>query len=124
MGHPMSPNKPSERTLGQLQREFPPCVAKLILHIYDSGYECTFSEAYVGDTDGRDGDYDGPHRKDGGHYKRLAVDLNVFKDGKWLSKGSEPIWDSLGRFWKASHVHARWTPTDPNHFGFIHNGVF
>lgn len=113
----------SERTLGQLQREFSLCLAKLILHIYDSGYQVSMAEGYVADTDRKDGDYDGPHRHDGGHYKRIAQDLNVFKDGVWLSKGTEPIWRQLGKFWEAIHPDARWDPTDPNHFGLKHKGV-
>jgi hypothetical protein len=118
------PTPPVVQELGTLQRQYPPCLAHLILHIYSQGYQCSMGESYVGDTDGKDGDHDGPHRKDGGHYKRIATDLNVFKDGMWLKTGNEPIWPVLGRFWESLHPNARWTASDPNHFGFFHKGVF
>lgn len=113
---------PDPPTLSELQRDFLPCLADLIRHIYESGYTATMGEGYVGDTDPKR--ERGPHRKDGGHYKRIACDLNVFHQGVWLKKGNEPIWSQLGRFWMARHPEARWTPNDPNHFGLRHGGVF
>jgi hypothetical protein len=111
--------------LSRLQKEFPLALAALIQHVYASGYQVAMGEAYVADTDSRDGDYDGPHRKDGGHYRRTACDLMVYdRNGVWLKTGAEPIWADLGRFWCSLHPQARWTPNDANHFGFIHNGVF
>jgi hypothetical protein len=115
----------SEVPLSKLQTEYPRCLAALLIHVYEQGYLPKMGEAYVGDTDGKDKDYDGPHRKDGGHYKRIATDVLVFsKDGTWLKSGNEPIWAALGKFWCSLHPQARWTPNDANHFGFIHDGVF
>lgn len=118
-------SKEQEVPLPKLQKEFPLALAKLIEYVYQQGYMLSMGEAYVADTDGKDGDYDGPHRKDGGHYRRLAIDLMCFdRNGVWLKTGSESIWPQLGRFWCALHPQARWTASDPNHFGFIYRGVF
>ncbi len=57
------------------------------------------SEGYVGDTDARDGDYDGPHLKGGLHYKRLAQDLNLFIDGKFIQDGNHPAWKEIAKYW-------------------------
>ena len=69
-------------------------VALLILFAYERGYELTFGDAYA--TSG--------HIKKSFHYKRLAIDLNLFKDGKYLTKTEdhEPLglfWESLGGTW-------------------------
>jgi hypothetical protein len=69
-------------------------VALLIIRAYQLGYEVTFGDAWA-----KTG-----HRDNSFHYKRLAIDLNLFKDGKWLktTKDHKPLgefWESIGGSW-------------------------
>jgi hypothetical protein len=65
-------------------------VAILIMFAFIKGYHVTLGDAARIDNKG--------HRDGSFHYKRLAIDLNLFKDGKYLTetKDHEP----LGKFWK------------------------
>jgi hypothetical protein len=110
-------------TLGQLQREYAICFARTIVWIYEQGWQVTIDEGFVGNTDARDGDHDGPHRRAGGHYKKLATDINLFVDGKLVSDGQHPAWRQIARFWESLHPSARSIPGDRNHLAFIHAGV-
>ena len=84
-------------TLRQRQSEFARKVALLIQFAYEQGFEITLGDAY------RD------PRCDYGsevsfHKKRLAIDLNLFKNGRYLTstKSHEPLglfWESLGGTW-------------------------
>lgn len=84
-------------SLRQQQSEFARKVALLILFAYEQGYEISLGDAY---RDPRCG-YGHPQSF---HGKKLAIDLNLFKDGKYLtaSKHHEPLglfWESLGGTW-------------------------
>jgi len=86
-------------------------VALLILYAYDQGYELTFGDAFA--TSG--------HIEGSFHYKRLAIDLNLFKDGEYLTKTSDheqlgTFWESLGGSWGG-----RWK--DGNHYSFGESSV-
>jgi len=71
-------------TLRQKQSRFVEMVARLIRHAYNEGYELTFGDAYR--------DPRCPYGSEVSlHKKRLAVDLNLFKDGKYLSS-TEAHW--------------------------------
>lgn len=84
-------------TLRQKQSIFAKKVALLILFAYEQGYEITLGDAY------RD------PRCDYGsevsfHKKRLAIDLNLFRDGRYLSsteshRPTGEFWESLGGTW-------------------------
>jgi len=79
-------------------------VSLLILYAYQLGYEVTFGDAWA-----RDG-----HRDGSFHYKRLAIDLNLFKDGRYLrsTESHRPLgefWESIGGTWGG-----RWD--DGNHY--------
>ena len=81
-------------SLGDKQRRVTYMVAQLILTAYDMGYELTFGDAY------RDPRTTYGH-KDSLHRKRLAIDLNIFKDGKYLTDGTghkelHDYWDTVG----------------------------
>jgi hypothetical protein len=97
-------------TLGDKQRKFSLMVAKLITYMYEEGYEVTLGDAWA---------HDG-HSKNSLHYKRLAIDLNLFKSGKYLTETSdhEPFgeyWESLGGSWGGRF-------NDGNHYSLEHNG--
>ena len=101
-------------TLRQKQARFTHMVALLILHAEQLGYTVSFGDAY------RD-----PRVKYGLktslHRKRLAVDLNLFKDGRYqrTTKSHEPLglyWESIGGSWGGRF-------DDGNHYSLEHGGV-
>lgn len=102
-------------SLQRVQSEFAVCVARLILRADQLGYQVTFGDAY---RDPR-APYGHPNSV---HRKRLAVDLNLFQNGRYLTAtGDHKI---LGEWWKAQHPLARWGGDfeDGNHYSFEWEG--
>ncbi len=109
-------------TLGEAQRKFPTMVAKLISWAYENGYELTLGDAY------RDPRVFGPMGERMGygeacsaHKQRLAIDLNLFRDGKYLTLTSDhaPLgayWQRLGGTWGGDF-------NDGNHYSLAFNGI-
>jgi len=94
-------------SLRKQQSEFVKAVSLLILYAYQKGYELTFGDTYPGRA---------KHIRTSFHNKGLAIDLNLFKDGKYLTETSdhEPLgkfWESLGGSWGG-----RWD--DGNHYSW------
>jgi hypothetical protein len=79
-------------------------LALLILFAYIKGYQLT-----GGDLWAREG-----HSKFSFHYDRLAIDLNLWKDGVWLKETSDHAF--LGKFWEllGGTWGGRWG--DGNHY--------
>lgn len=119
------------RTLGQKQRLFTRLIAKLIDYAYTQGYELTFGDAY------RDPRVHGElgvkkSYSSGGsvHKERLAVDFNLFIDGKYQE--SSEAHRKLGEYWKSLDPECRWggdfkdssgrPAPDGNHYSMSHNG--
>lgn len=80
--------------LSEKQQEFTRMVGLLIGFATQQGYGLTHGDAFA-----KSG-----HKKGSFHYKRLAIDFNLFKDGEWLQKTSdhEPLglfWESIGGTW-------------------------
>ena len=97
-------------TLGQKQRKFARMVADLIIHAYDNGYELTFGDAWAQTG----------HKQDSNHYIRLAIDLNLFKDGVYLTttEAHKPLgefWESMGGAWGGRF-------NDGNHYSLEYQG--
>ncbi|MEJ1402647.1 MAG: M15 family metallopeptidase [Candidatus Sedimenticola sp. (ex Thyasira tokunagai)] len=93
-------------TLRQKQSKFAHMVALLILHAEQLGYEVTLGDAFA-----RTG-----HIRGSFHYKKLAIDLNLFKNRRYLTstKSHEPLgvyWESIGGSWGG-----RFTRKDGNHY--------
>ena len=69
-------------------------LGKLILKAYDLGYEITMGDVWA---------HDG-HKENSKHYQRLAADLNLFRDGVYLTNSEDhrPLgeyWQELGGTW-------------------------
>jgi len=69
-------------------------IVRLICYAHSLGYELTFADAYA-----KMG-----HRKGSFHYKRLAIDLNLFIDGVYQrsTKAHRPLgeyWEVIGGTW-------------------------
>lgn len=118
-------------TLGEKQRLFTRLIADLIIKAYDLGYEITLGDAFRDPrVFGSMGDRKGYGNSESCHKYRLAIDLNLFKDGVYLT-GTEDH-RPLGEWWEKQHELCRWggefknskgEPTpDGNHYSFEHNG--
>ena len=91
------------------QSKFAELVAKLILTALQSGFQVTLGEAYR--TREQQEIYynaDPPLTKTlkSKHMNRLAVDLNFFKDGNYLTDGND--FKELGEYWKTLSEHCVW----------------
>jgi len=113
----------SEMSLGQKQREFTLMISKLIEFAYANGYELTFGDAFRDPrVHGVVGEKKSYSSASSNHKIRLAVDFNLFKDGKFLTatEDHKPLgayWESLGGAWGG-----RFTPADGNHYSLEWQG--
>ena len=105
-------------TLRQKQSLFASLIAEHILYIESCGYQVTLGDAARMDCRG--------HMKNSCHYIRLAVDLNLFKDGKYLT--TTEAHKPFGVRWEKQHRFCRWGGNikkgivDGNHYSLFHNG--
>lgn len=113
-------------TLSQQQRLFTRLIATLILHAYSQGYELTFGDAYRDPRlHGEVGVKRGYSAANSLHKSRLAVDLNLFKNGKYLEDSAAH--KTLGEYWESLHPLCTWggnfKPTpDGNHYSMQWQG--
>lgn len=85
-------------SLRKQQSDFAHAVGRLIIFAYKAGYELSFGDAWAKLGSGR------RHSKKSFHYDRLAIDLNLFKDGKYLTQNEDHetlgiYWESIGGSW-------------------------
>ena len=92
--------------LTTLQFAFARNVARLIEHIFLSGYTCTLGEALRTQEMADLYAAQGKGIKNSLHLKRLAIDLNLFFDGKYLS--DTEAYRPFGVFWVSLHPQNRW----------------
>lgn len=104
------------KTLRQTQSEFAALVPRLIDKALALGFEVTLGDAY------RDPRVPYGHLLSA-HKKRLAIDLNLFRNGEYLE--STDAHRELGEWWKQQHPLARWGGDfrDGNHYSFEWEGV-
>lgn len=111
-------------SLRKKQSEFARLVGNLIIRAYTMGYEVTLGDAYrdprVHGAMGVRKSYSHPKSA---HKIRLAIDLNLFKDGEFLETTEDHR--PLGEWWEKQHPMARWGGRfdDGNHYSFEHDGV-
>ena len=80
-------------------------ISELILWAYEQGYEVTLGDAYRDPRlHGALGEKVGYGARNSCHKLRLAMDLNLFKDGKYCTDGAShgPLgekWESMGGSW-------------------------
>ncbi len=114
------------KTLGEQQRRFPPLVAALIQWCYANGYELTFGEAVRTQAQAAANAVSGAGISNSLHLIRLAIDLNLFQDGVYLTDTA--AYKPLGEYWKSLDADCCWggdfnTRPDCNHFSFTWGGV-
>lgn len=93
-------------SLRKRQSEFARMTGLLIQFATQRGYELTFGDAWA-----KTG-----HKKGSFHYDRLAIDLNLFRNGEWLKETDDHLelgefWESIGGTWGG-----RWN--DGNHYSY------
>jgi len=93
-------------TLSSKQQKFTRMVGLLIAFATQRGYGLTFGDAWA----------NAGHKKGSFHYKRLAIDLNLFKDGEYLYKTVDHL--PLGEFWES--IGGTWGGrfNDGNHYSY------
>lgn len=108
-------------TLREKQSKFVRMLADLLEFAHARGYEFTLGDAYRDPrVHGAVGQRVGYSSANSLHKERLAIDLNLFKDGKFLTstKDHEPLgiyWESIGGAWGGRF-------NDGNHYSLEHNG--
>lgn len=109
-------------TLREKQSLFAQLVAQLILEAKTRGYEVTFGEAYRSPEEAARLAAAGKGIKASLHTQKLAIDLNLFKDGTFLDTTEDHR--ILGEWWEAQHELCRWGGRfkDGNHYSLEHGG--
>ncbi len=106
-----TPDSDGTERLRQRQSRFVRMIALLIIEADRLGFELSFGDSYaqIG------------HTSNSLHYRRLAFDLNLFKNGKWLKSTKDhrvlgEYWESIGGSWGGRFA-------DANHYSLKHQGV-
>jgi hypothetical protein len=104
------------------QWEFLQDVAWLINYAKEMGYKLTGGELYRTEFQHQ---YNIEHgltkAKRSNHQDRLAIDFNLFIDGKVINDKKHPAWVGLGVYWEGMNKLNRWggnftSINDPYHF--------
>lgn len=114
----------TDLTLGQKQRLFAKMVPRLIDAAHALGFEVTLGDAFRDPrVHGEIGTKLGYGHPKSGHKQKLAIDLNLFKDGAYL--GDTESHRQLGEWWEQHHPLCRWGGrfNDGNHYSLEHEGI-
>ena len=111
--------------LGRKQEIFSRCLAQLLVFAHSRGYEVRIGEV--------ERSLDEAERLgfgDSNHTRRLAADLHLFRDGKYLSSTRShrelgEFWEGLSAEWDGELVECCWGGhfSDGNHYSLSHRGV-
>lgn len=109
--------------LGKKQELFAFLFNKLMDFLHDQGYRMRFGEALR--TEDQQEIYlrTGASRvKRSLHQDKLAIDINLFKDGEFLTETEDH--EPLGIYWESLHPLCRWGGRfgDGNHYSLEHEG--
>ena len=116
-------------TLRQKQSRFACMIARLILWANEHGYEVTLGEAWRPQETADLYASQGRGSARSLHCSRLAVDLNLFKDGRYLSstESHRPLgeqWERMGGAWGGRFKDSQGRPKpDGNHYSVGHRGM-
>lgn len=112
-------------TLLEKQQTFSVLLARLIDKAIEMGFEVTMGETWRHPEMAAIYAKKGLGIKNSLHVKRLAVDLNLFLDKKYLTDSA--FYQPLGEWWEGQNKLARWggrfKNRDGNHFSLEHEGV-
>ena len=109
-------------TLRQKQSLFVKLVCRLLIRAQGWGYELTFGDAHRSrDEQERLAELGvGANVDDSCHPLKLAIDMNLFRDGRYLR--STESHRRLGEWWEQQHPLCRWGGRfgDGNHYSLKH----
>ena len=117
---------PGNTSVLELQKLFAELSSEFILWLRENGYEVTYGETY------RPPETAALYAKQGRgvtnslHCWRLAIDLNLFRNGKYLT--TIDGYRTAGAKWKSMHSLCRWggdfqhPEPDPDHFSLEWEG--
>lgn len=109
-------------TLREKQSKFTRMVADLLIKAYDLGYEITLGDAYRDPrVHGGIGVRMGYGHPKSCHKLRLAIDLNLFKDGVFLQTTNDH--KELGEWWESQGGTWGGRFNDANHYSLEHEGM-
>lgn len=112
-------------SLGQKQRRFARAIPRLIDMVHTLGLECTIGDVF---RDPRAFGHYGAKRAyssaHSNHKLKLAIDINLFRNGRYLSSTSSHR--ELGLWWMAQGEDHEWGGahgrSDGNHYSIRHQG--
>lgn len=111
-------------TLGQKQELLMLLLPKLINRIHDAGFQVRGGELERGRAQAAANQMSGSGIMNSLHIIRLAIDLHLFKDGRYLTMSEHHR--PFGTYWKTLHPLCRWggdfTRPDGNHYSITHEG--
>lgn len=113
-------------TLREKQSSFAIAVAHLILKAAEMGYEVTLGEAWRSEHEAKRHALAGSGIRRSLHQDRLAIDLNLFRHGEWLT--STESHRPLGEYWESlstDEYDCAWGGSwgdDGNHYSITHEG--
>lgn len=109
----------------RLQEEFAQSVARLIQKAGELGYGVTFGEAYRTPEQAALNAAKGSGISNSLHMDRLAIDLNLFRDGDYITDDHGHC--ELGAWWEKLGPRYRWggrfKRPDPNHYSISPDGI-
>lgn len=119
---PVVIRNPDKPTLRETQSLFAYHVAHLILEAYRQGYELTGGEWWRSLEEVARHAAAGTGSATSLHPDRLALDLNLFRNGVYLVDAEDHR--PLGEWWEKQHPLARWGGRfgDGNHYSFTFGG--
>lgn len=109
-----------------LQERFSVDAARLILKAAELGYGVTLGDAYRSPEQAKANAITGTGIANSLHCERLAIDLNLFKDGVYITDSRGHA--ELGAWWKTLSLSHRWggdivTRKDYGHYSISPDGV-
>jgi hypothetical protein len=111
-------------TLGEKQRRFVRLVGRLIGWAYENGYELTFGQTLRLPQEAAKNGLMGVGITNSLHLVGLAIDLNLFREGVYLTTTEDHR--PLGAFWKSLAPDACWggdfKKPDGNHYSLSWEG--
>jgi len=110
-------------TLGKKQERFMRLLPRLINKAHELGFNIRGGDLFRDPRAfGMMGDKKGYGHKNSCHKLKIAIDLNLFKDGEYIS--STEGHRELGEWWEQQDPNARWGGrfNDGNHYSLEHNG--
>lgn len=105
-------------SLGSKQEDFMVALGKLLVYAHAKGYRFRGGDLFRDPrVHGEHGTKNGYGASESVHKLKLAIDLNLVVDGKYITSSDHPAWAELHEYWE-SLGGAKAVPNDANHFSF------